>query len=531
MDRRQYQKNEPMQAGLVREEERVQTPVNRRKNMKAGSPSTPNNFDGKGAGGPATPDMTCPKPRRAFPGSPEGVSLPVNRSDTVEEELRMVLTSGEAPRTNGSKPGGEQSRPVSSVSTSAGPTPSPDGRSGSPQFTPQRRQGRQEKTEKSRLDKANGGLKEANGKASLGAGKAMPSQIRKVFVGGIPQDMQQDDLFKLFSEKATVKKAWLQRYREDAKVKPSPAHNHRGFGFIIFQDYNAVDQLLGQSQSIFLQLKDGRKLEVKRAVSSSDMTESPVAQTEVVAPRGLPLQQQHQQQHHQQHQQQQQQQQQQQHHQQQQQPQHIFQPTPQLPQPMAIAPAYSKQLPPLPEPVGQHQPPQMHGCWPADPRGVWMSNQSSSPIQHPSMLLASHSPAPTPWPTSGGDTMPPQSMSPPPQQVQQLFPAVATGGCVPLAAPTAVRAHPGTMHMPAPCWMQSSQTPPPMHVPTAGTPVQNMPCSPDVNAHNAPHMFGTWGAWAVSSSPVNPPQGQQMPQQMPPQQFAQQNGMAWQQQL
>lgn len=91
-----------------------------------------------------------------------------------------------------------------------------------------------------------------------------------MFVGGIPQTMTQDDLYAIFSEVAGVKKAWLQRQRT-AVTTMAPPRNHRGFGFVIFHDGTAVEKLLGKGISRFYPLADGRKLEIKRAVSSSDM--------------------------------------------------------------------------------------------------------------------------------------------------------------------------------------------------------------------------------------------------------------------
>ena len=35
--------------------------------------------------------------------------------------------------------------------------------------------------------------------------------LLQVFVGGVPQDLNQDDLYAIFSEYAGVKKAWLQK--------------------------------------------------------------------------------------------------------------------------------------------------------------------------------------------------------------------------------------------------------------------------------------------------------------------------------
>jgi len=93
------------------------------------------------------------------------------------------------------------------------------------------------------------------------------AQDRKVFVGGVPQDLNQDDLYAIFSEYSVVKKAWLQSCRStDAGC---PAQNHRGFGFVIFHDSHAINELLGGSPSRFVVLRNGAKLEVKRALSSN----------------------------------------------------------------------------------------------------------------------------------------------------------------------------------------------------------------------------------------------------------------------
>mmetsp|Transcript_58472 Transcript_58472/g.161816 ORF Transcript_58472/g.161816 Transcript_58472/m.161816 type:complete len:384 (+) Transcript_58472:131-1282(+) len=91
----------------------------------------------------------------------------------------------------------------------------------------------------------------------------------KIFVGGVPQGMSQDDLYKVFSVFAGVKRAWLQKHRTSG-TNGHP-RNHRGFGFVIFHDSRAVDGLLGDNDSRFIALGSGGKLEIKRAVSSSEM--------------------------------------------------------------------------------------------------------------------------------------------------------------------------------------------------------------------------------------------------------------------
>jgi len=103
------------------------------------------------------------------------------------------------------------------------------------------------------------------------------AQVRKIFVGGIPQDVTQDELYEFFSRVGTVKKAWLQRNRQaseggEEKVPPQRPQNHRGFGFVIFHDSNTVDELLGPGLCCYMEIKDGRRIEVKRAKSSNDIS-------------------------------------------------------------------------------------------------------------------------------------------------------------------------------------------------------------------------------------------------------------------
>lgn len=89
-------------------------------------------------------------------------------------------------------------------------------------------------------------------------------QVRKVFVGGIPQTVDQNELLKLFSQVAKVKKAWIQRYSQTSGV--SNARNHRGFGFVIFSDKYAVNRMMGEAASRFIVFGEGLQFEVKRAV-------------------------------------------------------------------------------------------------------------------------------------------------------------------------------------------------------------------------------------------------------------------------
>jgi hypothetical protein len=86
--------------------------------------------------------------------------------------------------------------------------------------------------------------------------------------------MTQEDLFALFNGFAAVERAWLQHHRRDS-FQAGPGKKHRGFGFVVFKDDCALDQLLlGSNQfSQLLRLPNGRTLEVKRAISSCDILE------------------------------------------------------------------------------------------------------------------------------------------------------------------------------------------------------------------------------------------------------------------
>jgi hypothetical protein len=95
-------------------------------------------------------------------------------------------------------------------------------------------------------------------------------QARKVFVGGVPQNIDEKDLFRLFSQLGRVRKAWLQRAHFDIYSGEGVAEKkHRGFGFVIFHDECTVEQMLGEEFSKFICFEDSLKLEVKRAVSKT----------------------------------------------------------------------------------------------------------------------------------------------------------------------------------------------------------------------------------------------------------------------
>ncbi|CAE7661884.1 HNRNPA0 [Symbiodinium pilosum] len=214
--------------------------------------------------------LSCPQPRRPFPISPhpngsplfEQLSgVPAGTEEAANKELNSIWsgTSWKLP-TGSATPGRSpwENRPLSSVSTNAGATPSLDDQNSRLQFSP-----------------APSSAAPTPSLQDFDRYKAVPpSQVRKIFVGGIPQDFTQDDLCELFSQYGMVTKAWLQRHRQadhEFGATAQRSQSHRGFGFVIFQDASMVDDLLGPETSCFLEIKDGRRIEIKRAKSSNDI--------------------------------------------------------------------------------------------------------------------------------------------------------------------------------------------------------------------------------------------------------------------
>lgn len=104
-------------------------------------------------------------------------------------------------------------------------------------------------------------------------------QARKVFVGGIPQHIDQNGLYHMFSKIGKVKKAWLQLFHADRASAQPKEKKHRGFGFVIFYEKAALDQLLGDAFARFVTFPDDVKLEVKRAIGKNAQApdEAPLA--------------------------------------------------------------------------------------------------------------------------------------------------------------------------------------------------------------------------------------------------------------
>merc|ERR1719199_2387950 len=90
-------------------------------------------------------------------------------------------------------------------------------------------------------------------------------QARKVFVGGVPQTIDQNALYHMFSKVGKVKKAWLQLFHHERAsqadaAQRSTARKHRGFGFVIFYEKQSIDKLLGSDASRFICFENDIKL-------------------------------------------------------------------------------------------------------------------------------------------------------------------------------------------------------------------------------------------------------------------------------
>lgn len=140
----------------------------------------------------------------------------------------------------------------------------------------------------------------SQGAAQGGSGGRKPvstDQRNKIFVGGVPQEFSQEDLRKLFSQFAPVKRAWVQQHKNKrSSTERSPPQNHRGFGWVVFQENKEkkdkkeqrafpnelddegklptyVDKLIGNQTSMFIGLPGGGQVEIKRAKDAQEMKE------------------------------------------------------------------------------------------------------------------------------------------------------------------------------------------------------------------------------------------------------------------
>ncbi|GFS24817.1 heterogeneous nuclear ribonucleoprotein A1, partial [Elysia marginata] len=91
------------------------------------------------------------------------------------------------------------------------------------------------------------------------AGTSNQQSVKKMFVGGMKDDTTDDQIREVFSEYGNIEKIDV--------VKDKITNKVRGFAFIEFDDYDAVDKAVLKKRHEL----NGRKVEVKKAVAKDQM--------------------------------------------------------------------------------------------------------------------------------------------------------------------------------------------------------------------------------------------------------------------
>lgn len=108
----------------------------------------------------------------------------------------------------------------------------------------------------------------ADGTASNNGGSIISN---KIFVGGLLYATGHESLRDFFEKYGAVESAEVI-YNRDTKKS-------RGFGFVVFRDYESVDKVLGEQDSEGMHVIDGKQVEVKRCVARQESTNATSGQS------------------------------------------------------------------------------------------------------------------------------------------------------------------------------------------------------------------------------------------------------------
>ncbi|KAL7642160.1 UNVERIFIED_CONTAM: hypothetical protein RMT77_006720 [Armadillidium vulgare] len=99
----------------------------------------------------------------------------------------------------------------------------------------------------------------------------------RIFIGGLPQDVKEDDLENYFALFGSVTCVNIMYDKSSGR--------HRGFAFVDFNDYDPVDKVLLTRNHII----KGRPIDVKKAISKSDIGKLKALMSGVVTPETAAL--------------------------------------------------------------------------------------------------------------------------------------------------------------------------------------------------------------------------------------------------
>ena len=108
------------------------------------------------------------------------------------------------------------------------------------------------------LDGNNVELKRAVAREDAGKPEAL-AKVKKIFIGGLKDDIEEDHLRDCFSQFGAVEKAEVITDKETGKK--------RGFGFVYFEDNDSADKAV----VLKFHMINGHKVEVKKALTKQEM--------------------------------------------------------------------------------------------------------------------------------------------------------------------------------------------------------------------------------------------------------------------